>query len=171
MADDTGRPGLQSEDIHFSSRLELADLTAQMAGQARRHLDIVSRALEPEVYETQAFLAAAQRLVVSGRGRGRVRILVLDPEALLSQGEHRLVGLAQRLSSYMEIRRPGPDHQEFNEAMLIVDGKAVIHRKQSGRYEGIANFHSPVRAAHLSEGFEAIWQNAEPDPHFRRLML
>jgi len=112
-----------------------------------------------------------QKLVVTGRGRGRVRILVLDPEALLSRSDHRLVNLALRVSSYVEIRRPGPDHVEFNEAMLIADRKGVIHRKQSDRYEGVANFHAPVRAAHLSENFESIWTHAEPDPHFRRLML
>jgi hypothetical protein len=79
--------------------------------------------------------------------------------------------LALRVSSYMEIRRPGPDHQGFNEAMLIADQIGVIHRMQSDRYEGIANFHNPLRANRLSESFEAMWQNAEPDPHFRRLML
>ena len=171
MESHTDRSDSGAEDIHFSSSLELANLSAQMAGRARRHLDIASRSLEPAVYEAKEFLAAVQKLVVSGRGRARVRILVFDPEALLSRGDHRLVNLAMRVSSYIEIRRPGPDHQEFNEAMLIADRTAVIHRRQSDRYDGVANFHSPLRAAHLSESFEAVWQNAEPDPHFRRLML
>ena len=171
MANDSERPAPGAEDIRFSSSLELANITAQMAAQARRHVDIVSRSLEPAVYEGAAFLAAVQRLVVAGRGRGRVRILVLDPEALLSRGDHRLVNLAMRLSSYMEIRRPGPDHQAFNEALMVVDRTGCIHRPLSDRYEGVANFHSPLRAAHLAESFEALWQPAEPDPHFRRLML
>ncbi len=170
-ANDIDRPGHGAEDIPFSSSLELAKLSAQMAGAARRRLDIVSRSLEPAVYDTREFLDAAQKMVLSTRGRGRVRILVLDPEALLSRGEHRLVNLAMRVSSYMEIRRPGPDHQEFNEAMLLADRGGVIHRKHSDRYEGVANFHAPQRAAYLSENFETLWQNAEPDPHFRRLML
>jgi len=171
MASDTERSDFGTEDIPFSSRLEVANLTAQMAGRVRRHLDIVSRSLEPAVYETKEFLEAAQRLVVSGRGRARVRILLLNPEALLARGDHRLVNLALRVSSYMEIRRPGPDHVEFNEAMLIADRMGVIHRKLSDRYEGIANFRNPQRAAHLSDSFESIWTHAEPDPHFRRLML
>lgn len=140
-----------------------------MVGKARRQLDIVSRSLEPAVYGTQDFLEAAKALALTPRGQ--VRILLLDPEALLARGGHRLVELAMRVSSHMEIRRPGPDHQEFNEAMLIADRRGVIHRQLSDRYEGVANFHAPQWAARLSDNFETIWQNAEPDPHFRRLML
>jgi hypothetical protein len=171
MAGDTDPSGLKAEDIIFSSSLELARLSADMAGRARRRLDIASRSLEPAVYDTKEFLEAVQKLVLAARGRACVRILVLDPEALISRGDHRLVQLAMRVSSYMEIRRPGPDHQEFNEALLIADGKGVIHRKQADRYEGVANFHAPRRAAHLSQSFETLWQHAELDPNFRRLML
>lgn len=142
-----------------------------MAGRTRRHLDIVSRSLEPVVYDQPEFLEAVQKLVLSARGRAKVRILVLNPEALISRGNHRLVDLVMRVSSYMEIRHPCLDHREFNEAMLIADEIAVIHRKQADRYEGIANFNSPRRATQLSETFEMLWQNAELDTHFRRLML
>lgn len=174
MASETDGPassGLKAEDIAFLTSAELAELSAQMALRARRSLDIVSRALDPKVYDTREFVEAARRLVASGRGRAKVRIVVLDPEALLAYGNHRLVDLCMKLSSYMEIRRPGPDHQDFNQAMLIADGKAVIHRKHSDLFAGVANFHAPWRAENLSESFEALWQNGEPDPNFRRLML
>jgi hypothetical protein len=171
MANDANQTAPNSEDILFATSRELSALSAQMVSQARRSVDIVSRFLEPAVYDTQNFVEAMQRLVVSGRGRAKVRILVLDPAALVSYGNHRVVDLCMKVSSYMEIRRPGPDHQDFNEAMLIVDGKAMIHRKLSDRYEGIANFHAPRRAEQLLERFEALWQQGEPDTNFRRLML
>jgi hypothetical protein len=171
MTSDSEHADCGTGNIPFSSSLELAALSAQMAGRVRRRLDIVSRSLEPAVYETKEFLDAVQKLVVTGRGHAHVRILVLDVEALISRGDHRLVMLAMRVSSYMEIRRLGPDQQGFNEAMLIADQVGVIHRMVSDRYEGVANFHDPLRAARLSESFELMWQNAEPDPHFRRLML
>lgn len=159
----------RSGDIPFFSSSELGSLSVEMVGGARRRLDIVSHSLEPAVYDTEAFLEAVKKLVLTPRGQAR--ILVLDPEALISRGGHRLVDLATRVSSRMEIRRPGPEDQEFNEAMLIVDDVGMIHRKLSDRYEGVANFHAPLRAAQLLESFESLWQNAEADPHFRRLML
>lgn len=161
------KPG--SEDVPFSSALELRRLSAEMAGSAGQQLDIVSRSLDPPVYDTEEFLGAVKKLVLTRRGRAR--ILVLDPESLLAYGGHRLVELALRASSHMEIRRPGPDHLEFNEALLIADRIGVIHRKHSDRYEGVANFRARQWAARLSERFELLWQNAETDPHFRRLML
>lgn len=159
----------RSGDIPFFSSAELGELTVEMVGAARQRLDIVSRSLEPAVYDTVAFLEAAKKLVLAPRGQAR--IVLLDPAELLSRGGHRLVDLAMRASSHMEIRRPGPDDLEFNEAMLIADQRGVIYRKLSDRYEGVANFDSPLRAAQLAESFEALWQNAEAVPHFRRLML
>jgi hypothetical protein len=160
-----------SEDIPFSSSLELANLSVQIAGLARRHLDIISRSLEPTIYDRAEFVDVVQRMVVSAQGRASVRILVLNPEQLLSHGGHRLINLAMRVSSYIQIRHPGPDHRDFNEAMLLADEKAVIYRKQSERYKGIANFQHPQWAGQLAETFENLWQHAELNPNFRRLML
>jgi hypothetical protein len=159
----------QNGDIHFSSPDELCKITVEMAGLSRRQLDIVSRSLEPAVYATVDFVDAVKNLVLSARGR--VRIIVLDPIPLISRGNHRLVDLAMRLSSFIEIRRPGEYHLEFNEAMLIADRLSVVHRKYSDRYEGMANFQAPRLASTMTENFEAIWQHAETIPHFRRLML
>lgn len=169
IENDSGSLGLGAEDLPFSTSLELRRLSVEMVGNARRQLDIVSRSLEPAVYDSVEFVDAVKKLALSPHGR--VRILVLDPESLLSYGGHRLVELAMRVSSHMEIRRPGPDHLEFNEAMLIADRMGVIHRKYSDRFEGIANFRARLWAARLSESFDLLWQNADIDPHFRRLML
>ena len=171
MIDDGNeRPSKAGEDIHFSSSGELLKLTVDIVGLSGRQLDIASRSLEPAVYDTRDFLDAVKHFVLSRRG-SRVRIVVLDPDSLISRNSRRLVDLAMRLSSLMEIRRPGERHSAFNEAMLISDRLRVVHRKHSDRYEGIANFHAPRLAGCLSESFEAIWQNAETIPYFRRLML
>ncbi|MFM8330502.1 MAG: hypothetical protein ACKN9T_02310 [Candidatus Methylumidiphilus sp.] len=162
-------PGLGGGDILFSTPDELRRLTVALAGQARRHLDIVSRALMPSVYADPEFIAVAKRLALSKRGQ--IRIIVLNPEALIAQDGHRLVELAMRVSSHMQIRRPGPDHLDFNEALLLADRLGIIHCKLSDRYDGVANFRAPQRAAELAERFAALWENAALIPHFRRLML
>lgn len=156
-------------DIHFSTSEELTRLSADIAGHSRRHLEIVSRVLNPLLYETPDFLTAIKNLVL--KQRGKVRFLVLEPDSLISRGDSRLLELAIRLSSYMEIRKPGELHQEFAEAMLVADRAGFIHRRHCNRYEGIANHHSPRQAKTLAESFETLWQHAEPIPHFRRLML
>jgi len=166
---DNDTPAAASGPIPFSSALELRRLSAEMAANARQQLDIVSRSLDPRVYDTEEFISAVKQLVLTPRSR--VRILLLDPAALLARGGHRLVELAIRVSSHMEIRRVGPDQSEFNEAMMIADRSGAIYREYSDRHDGIANFHDRLWAARLSESFESLWQNALPDPNFRRLML
>ena len=169
MIDNDDSPAPASQDIPFDSARELCRLSVAMAAGARRQMDIVSRSLDPMIYDTEEFADAVKRLVLA-KG-SRVRILLLDPESLFARGGHRLVELAMRVSSHMEIRRVGAEQAGFNEAMLIADRVGVIHRKYSDRHEGTANFHARLWAARLSESFELLWQNSESDPHFRRLML
>ncbi len=169
IADESTHAGANGEDILFSTSSELGQLSVAMAKVARRRLDIVSRRLDPSVYETRDFLETVKKLVISGHVK--VRILVLDPASVISLGNHRLVDLAMHVSSHMEIRRPGANHLDFNEAMLIADNMVVIHRKYADRYEGVANFNAPREASIMAESFESIWQHAETIPHFRRLMI
>ncbi len=170
MSEEENAPASKKDgNIPIASSADLCKITVEMAELCRHRLDIVSRSLEPMVYDSQGFLDAVKKLTVTNRGS--VRIIVLDPSTLISRSGHRLIEMALRLSSYMEIRRPGEHHAGFNEAMLIADRLMVVHRKYSDRYEGMANFHAPRLAYSLTENFEAIWQNAETIPDFRRLML
>lgn len=140
-----------------------------LASQARRSIEIVSRHLDPVLYDTDAFAAALRGLVVDSR-RAQVRMLVLDPSPVVSRG-HRLVELAQRLSSYVAIRVPGPEHREFNEAWLVADNTGYLHRRFSDRFEAVANFADRRFATHLANRFDEIWQRAQPDPNLRRLHI
>ena len=156
-------------DVTIASFAELHNITLAMTGTAKRQLDIISRSLEPVVYDTKDFLDAVKNMILTHRGK--VRIVVIDPATLISRNDHRLVEMAIRLSSFMEIRKPGEHHAEFNEAMLIADRKMVIYQKHSDRYESVANLNAPRMAASLSDNFDIIWQHTVTIPDFRRLML
>lgn len=159
--------GKHTDKIRVESSTQLAELSLSMTQQAQRLLDICSRHLDPLVYDTDAFITAVKELALRSR-YSQVRILVLDPESLVSRG-HRLVQLAQQLSSFIQIRRPGPDHRDFNEAMLIADETGYIHRLMSDRYEGAASFNASPEAREYKKTFDAIWDRGAPDPNFRRL--
>lgn len=141
----------------------------EMTSQARRNLDIVSRHLDPSLFDHEEFVDAVKRLVL-GSTRAQVRLLVLDPAPLVSRG-HRLLTLAQRLSSYIDVRVPAPEHREFNEAWLVADKDGYAHRRFSDRFEATVNFHDPRLAVHLTNRFDELWQRAQADPNLRRLHL
>ena len=147
----------------------LREVLLALTQQARRTLDIVSRHLDPPLFDRDDFVAAVKQLVL-GSTRAQVRVLILDPAPVTSHG-HRLVPLAERLSSYIQLRVPAPEHREFNEAWLVADRDGYAHRRFSDRYEGTANFHDPRLAVHLTNRFDELWQRAQPDPNRRRLHL
>lgn len=143
--------------------------TLAMIRQCTRLLDIASRQLDPIIYDNAEVLEAVKALALRSRYT-EIRIVVLDPGPVLARG-HRLIELARALSSFMQIRVPGEDHRDFNEALLIADRTGYIHRQMADRFAGSVDFHDPRTAADLLRRFDALWDTGEPDPNFRRLHL
>lgn len=168
---DPGTLVLGETDLAFQvDRAE--DLRAVMlalAQQGRRTLDIVSRHLDPALLDREDF-ADAVKAVALGSKYAEIRVLVLDPGPVVSRG-HRLIQLAQRLSSFIQVRIPSPEHKEFNEAWLVVDKQGYAHRRFSDRFEATVNFNDPRLASQLGNRFDELWQRATPDPNLRRLHL
>lgn len=154
-------------DIDTSEACRLAAIS--MARQAVRSIDIYSRQLDPQMYDNQDFCQAVSRLVIGSR-RARVRVLVRQVEPIVRRG-HRLVGLAQRLSSYIEMRVPAPEFDDYNGAFLIADGAGIIERRLADRFEASVNFNDPRAAHDLVRQFEAMWQTAAPNMNLRRSHL
>lgn len=167
FADLTLKEFSETVEIDTSDACRLASLS--MARQAVRSIDIVSRHLDPLVYDNQEFEDALSDLVV-GSNRARVRILVLQPDALVKQG-HRLLGLTQRLTSFMEMRVPAREHRDYNAAFLVVDEIGSIYRSHSDRYEGTVKFNDRVAAMELERQFEGMWTSAVVDVNLRRTYL
>ena len=159
-----------SEELLTVDRAEdVAAIVLALARQARRHLDIVSRHLDPQLYDNEDFADAVKELARSHR-LARVRLFVIDPRPLVSRG-HRLVELAERLSSTVSIRVPAPEHRQFNEAFLVADNVGYLHRQFSDRYEAEADFGGRRRAGALLDRLNEMWERGEPDPNFRRLHI
>lgn len=161
--------GETDREFELERAEELRLVLLELTQQARRTIDLVSRHFDPVLFDRDDYADALKQLVL-GSSRAQVRLLVLDPAPIVSRG-HRLVALAQRLSSFVQIRVPAPEHREFNEAWLVADKDGYAHRRFSDRYEATVNFHDPRLAVHLSNRFDELWHRAQPDPNLRRLHL
>ncbi len=155
--------------IELTRREEVIEVTRQMILAAQRDIAIVSRQLDPVVYSHAELAEAMLRLARHNRN-ARIRILVQDNTALVRQ-PHRLQLLHQRLSSFVRIRRPGPDHAGFNEAFLVVDQRLWLHQPLADRYEARAAWDQPLTARELLDRFEEMWTDSREDPELRRLSL
>ncbi|MGD8380157.1 MAG: hypothetical protein PVJ40_04650 [Gammaproteobacteria bacterium] len=163
MTDTEHRP----EEVPLATREDNREAAARLARMARRSLAIFTRDLEPALLDQQAFVDPVRELATGSR-YARIRILVLDATRAVREG-HRLVNLAGRLTSFIEIRRPGPDHRTIAEAFMIADENALLWRPLADRHEGSLLLNHPIRAREKLREFDEIWAHAEPESEFRHL--
>jgi hypothetical protein len=158
----------QTHGEHRISRADEARAAAlALARQARRTLRIFSRDLDGRLYSNEAFRSAVSELARASRYSG-LSILVQDPARAVRDG-HRLIDLAQALSSHIGVRRVAPDWQEEPGACLLADETGVLWRPNGEGYEGSVDFAAGPRARELRQWFDTVWEHSEPDPEFRRL--
>jgi len=141
----------------------------EIAQLARRQLCILTRDLEPQVYDDPDVLEAIKNLALSG-SKANVRILLMDSARATKEG-HRLIELSRRLSSSVEIRKPHRDYLDMAEAFMIADEKGLLYRKLSTRWEGIVDPSDPLQAREKLKLFNQIWQRSHGDPETRQLRI
>lgn len=140
-----------------------------LATQARRAVELFTHDLEPALYDHAPIIDALTRLALSSP-RARVRILAKDLERTVKAG-HRLVELARRLSSYVEIRRVHEDYRDDNQSFLLADDYGLLHRRYAARFEGTLSCKAPLEVRRLRALFDEIWDRSEPETDLRRLHL
>ncbi len=161
--------GETEEEITLETSDHSRAISIQMINGCRRYLNIISRDLDPCIYDTSEMLDAIKKLALRSR-LSKIRILVLQPETLKSRG-HRMLDLSERLSSFIEVRVVGREHGSFNSAMLLADDDGYVRRPHSDRFEGRANFKDRKTTSDLWSEFDLLWNHSQKDPNFRRLSL
>lgn len=163
------RLGETQQLLTMSSSADNRDIALSLATQAQKSLCILTRDLERAVYNTPEFADAAIRLATHGR-YSMIRILLQDSTDVVHRA-HRLVGLSQRLSSSIQIRKPHQEHSSITQAFLVADDIGYMRRVIASRYEGTASFNAPGEAHELMQLFERMWEKSSPDPELQRLHL
>ena len=161
--------GHSEETIQIASREENRLATLHMTQQSSRTLEILSRGLTPEVYDTTEYIEAVKQLILRNH-RSRIRILSFDSNNIVSRG-HRLINLAMDLSSFIECRIPASEYNHFNQELFIADNTGYLQRLNCERYEGKLSFNDSRAVRHLLGDFNEMWDRATPNPNFRRLVL
>ncbi|MEO1576227.1 MAG: hypothetical protein AAFU65_14875, partial [Pseudomonadota bacterium] len=159
-------PGRPEQTATAADTLEA---TLNVARTARRSICLFSHNLEPVLFGRQDFVEIVKGLILTHKF-ARVRILIKSPMRCVQEG-HRLVDLAQRFSSFVEIRVAHRDDQGRRDTFLVADQRAVVCRAQSDRFEGIADTRTAAVALHYLEFFDTAWERAESSGELRRLYL
>lgn len=161
--------GIDDNELTISTSEEHHLAAKMMAEQSRREISIISRALDPLVYNVPAFVDAVKQMLLSNR-RARMRIIVFESQTIVRRG-HLLLNLAENMPSYIEFRTPIRARYDFNESLFVADSTAYLYRNNAERFDGLLNFKDKRKCKVLLDVFEEMWERSTPDPNLRRLSL
>jgi len=134
-------------------------------------MNIFSQELDAALYDNAQFEQNIVNLA-KRHPKTNIRILIQNSRKAVQQG-HRLIRVAQTLTSSVTIRKPSREHQSEQSAFMTVDGQALLYRVIGNQYnyEATVNFMSPNHAGKLDDFFNEVWERAESDLNLRRLYV
>ena len=142
----------------------------QIIEQANKNIAIFSQQLEPLLFNRPAVCDKISLIARSNRS-SRIRIIAQSTKSVLAQG-HCFISLAQRLSSFVEIRNPTTQElRSFAESWLIIDNHSICELNNPDRYEGSLIMQDRPLIKEKLEFFDYAWENSNPDPNIRRLHI
>lgn len=161
--------GIIDTEIQIDGRQPACQAAARLIEQSHLQIRIFTPDLEAALYDTesntQSISALARR-----NPHTSIQILVINSKPAVQNG-HRLIQLAQRLSSSIEIRRPIKEHAKMQQSLLLADKLGYLFLEQPDRFRGRCNFNDPISVHSLTEVFKSAWEHSTPDPEFRNLMI
>ena len=161
--------GRSTDEVTFDTCEDNQRALLALAKQTRHTFLVVSRDLEPRLFDTSEVLDAVKAIALGSRN-SQIRLIVQDPTLVIKRG-HRIIELARRLPSYIQLRVPAREHANYNAAFVVADRVATIYRGLADRYEGRVCFNDPRHGDELSRLFAEMWESATPPPDLRALTL
>jgi predicted GNAT family N-acyltransferase len=156
-------PPRQPLHLQASTREELIAVTHTLLSGARHSMCVLVRELHPVLLNDTACLVQLRRLAISGRGAS-LRMIAQDLTRAFREGT-RLLQLAQRLSSVIEMRRPvEPADLNYRSAFMCVDTQGYLFRPVESEMSASGTTYAPGRHAELMRLFEEVWNRSEPWP-------
>lgn len=142
------------------SRSEIAAARLLLLGDARHRLSIRLPLLESDCYASTEELAELRRIATSGRA-AQIRILLHDAAAA-QRDDHRLIALAQRLSSAIQIRTPVEEADlAYASACLLNDTGGYLFLPEADRVQGRASRLDRPAQVPLQQHFDEVWERSE----------
>jgi predicted GNAT family N-acyltransferase len=141
------------------NRDELAAARLQLLTRTKHRLAIELPRLDAELYSSSEELDELRRIATAGRG-SQIRILLHDPAAALRDG-HRLLPLAQRLTSVLLVRHPVEEADlASTSSCLLTDAGGYLFQPDAERPQGRAALADRAALAPLEQRFDERWERA-----------
>ncbi|AYC33111.1 histone acetyltransferase HPA2 [Pseudomonas cavernae] len=154
---------------HFSQPADARAHALALLQQAQRSLCLYSPDLEAWLYNHSSVQDACTHFLLANP-KNRLRILLRDTTRATREG-HRLLNLARRLPSNLQIRKLHPDHPSEEVAFLLADGRGLLLRPEPEQPAGYALYNDPGRVRQHQAQFNQAWDLSITDPDLRSFLL
>ena len=99
-----------------------------------------------------------------------LQILLHDSQLVVSRG-HRLIELARRMDSKIEIRCISSEMAQDEHSCVLWDDEGYWLLPDYRDYDAVANLYDPVRARKLQDRYAYLWSRSAIDRELRLLRL
>jgi hypothetical protein len=153
----------------FDSRDQAASFAEQLIDSARQEICFFGPIIDPVLLDNDAVISKISEFARRSQ-RTRLRLVVHDTQKNVLDS-HRLLPLAQRLTSHIQIHLSHPKYQDQRSLFLLVDQQAYLYCPNGERYQGRADLQPSAYARELQKQFEEFWSHSRPDTNSRRLHI
>lgn len=157
------------EMVAFDSRDHAAQITSELIDLARQEICIFGPIIDPVLFDNEVTIAKLSEFARRSQ-RTRLRIVVHDTRKNVIDS-HRLLPLAQRLTSHIQIHITHQKHQDQRHQFMLIDGKAYLYCPNAERYQGRAEKDAAGTVRDFQQQFEELWSHSRPDVNTRRLNI
>ena len=165
---DNDTPAAPNRQV-IDGRLQAVAAGNQLIELAKREICFFAPSLDKHLLGNDEAIAAISAFARDSRF-SKVRLLVHSSRDAVSQS-HRLLPLAQRLSSHITIHECAHEDQDQLHLYLLIDDNATLYCSDPLRYQGYIAKADRAQNLQLRQQFEAMWARSHPDPQSRRLHL
>ena len=155
--------------IHFDSREHVRALALELAQQARREICFFGNTIDPVLFDDVSFIDCLSEFSRRHQ-KTSVKFLVHSSQTNIQNG-HRVIPLAQRLTSSIHIRTTAKQHQDLVQMFMLVDTNGYLYCQNYQRYQGRVCFYDPAQVRSLKHTFDDMWNHSSVDSSMRRLHL
>lgn len=167
MADFSTETDKTSFDI--SSRESARSLILELIKSARREICFFGGDIDKVLFDTPE---AIESISEFARRNSKTTIkFVVDSTQQNTANGHRILALAQRLTTAIHIRNSAIQHKDENFMYLLIDDNAYAYFPSRHQYDGYGDNHDPAKVRTLKKQFEKAWDHSQADSNIRRLGL
>ena len=161
--------GVDKELLYLRDTEAFCEVVLSMSQQAHQHIRLFSRDLDRRIFGSEEVVDAFTQLATSS-SRAYIQILIQNSSDLVHHS-HRMLDLARRISSHIEIRVTDIMHKNILENFYLFDEEGWVKRTHPNEHVGEADFHDARGVRNFEHRFKNMWGRAAPDPQLRRMSI